>query len=251
MEDDNTTGGARTAVVWQDGPFAMVHMWIVEAGVSAQAIRAYVALAGWYENRTNGEAFPGRRAVADRLRISVDAWDRAIAELKAVGAVSVTAQYRGDGSRSTNLYTLNTRRPHQPGGVAAKMRRGGRTRATAEQESLNQMDQPPSEVGSDIEAVTSPQTLVAYFVDECKRRGTPASRAVIGHAARTIKQLFEDHFDSEQIRRGIDAMLDRGLTRPSLLPEFVMEAKITPKRRGNLNADELYELSQRLKAEGR
>jgi DNA-binding transcriptional MocR family regulator len=85
--------------------------------VPDRAIRLF-ALLTRYADR-DGRGFPGRRALAERLRCSVDSIDRALRELVDAGAVRVEERWDvvGDGGRLTNDYhrwSIATRTPAAP-----------------------------------------------------------------------------------------------------------------------------------------
>jgi hypothetical protein len=109
--------------------FAIVPEWLLdEPGVSDRAVRVYARLARYADK--NGTAFPRRRTLADQCRCSIDSIDRAVKELEAVGALTVTRRRRGPGSASdTNLYVVRRTPPAQQ-----QMRideNGGRTAAAS------------------------------------------------------------------------------------------------------------------------
>lgn len=82
--------------------------------MSDRAIRLF-ALLTRYADR-DGRGFPGRRALAERLRCSVDSIDRALRELVDAGAVRVEERWDvvGDGGRLTNDYHLLEHRNEDP-----------------------------------------------------------------------------------------------------------------------------------------
>jgi hypothetical protein len=95
--------------------FGRVPTWLLDAAVSDRAIRLF-ALLTRYADR-DGRGFPGRRALAERLRCSVDSLDRALRELVDAGAVRVEERWdvAGDGGRLTNDYYLLEHRDEDPG----------------------------------------------------------------------------------------------------------------------------------------
>jgi hypothetical protein len=86
--------------------FGRVPTWLLDAAVSDRAIRLFALLTRYADRE--GRGFPGRRALAERLRCSVDSIDRALRELVDVGAVRVEERWdvAGDGGRLTNDYHL-------------------------------------------------------------------------------------------------------------------------------------------------
>jgi hypothetical protein len=86
--------------------FGRVPTWLLESDVSDRSIRLFALLTRFADRE--GRGFPGRRALAERLRCSVDSIDRALRELVAVGAVRVEERWdaAGDGGQLTNDYYL-------------------------------------------------------------------------------------------------------------------------------------------------
>jgi hypothetical protein len=91
------------------GPFSITPEWVLDAEISDRAVRLY-GLLGRYAD-ANGSSFARRRTLAERLRCSVNSLDRAIAELKAIGALTTDERHRDDGSQSSNLVTLRMTPP--------------------------------------------------------------------------------------------------------------------------------------------
>lgn len=100
--------------------FSMVPEWLLAAEISDRALRLWAVLDRYAGS--NGDAFPSRSTLAERLRCSVDSIDRAIAELEAVGALEVERA----GTR-VNVYRLLDR-PRQ---LAARVRPTSRTGAAS------------------------------------------------------------------------------------------------------------------------
>jgi hypothetical protein len=125
-----TTQGRTTR---DTGPWALVPEWVLDADISDRAVRLY-ALLGRYADG-EGESYPGRKTLAERLRCSLNSLDRAGQELVAAGALDVTPRKRDDGSQASNLYTLRSTPPVGRGGPTdgeGGSRTGGepRTRTT-------------------------------------------------------------------------------------------------------------------------
>jgi len=89
-------------------PFATIPEWLLEADVSDRAVRLYGLLVRHADQ--DGHAFPSRKRLSDRLKCSVDSVDRAIRELREVGAVQVRHRKDEAGDRTSNDYIL------RPGG---------------------------------------------------------------------------------------------------------------------------------------
>jgi hypothetical protein len=75
--------------------------WLLDAEISDRAKVLFAIL-----DRYGDTAFPKRTTLAKRLRCSASSVDRAIEELKEIGALTVEARFNGKG-RTSNLYTLH------------------------------------------------------------------------------------------------------------------------------------------------
>lgn len=118
-------------------PFATVPEWLLYAEVSDRAVRLYAILVRHADQ--NGQARPSRRRLAELMGCSVDSIDRALGELKAVGALEVMHRRReDDGAQATNEYVLH------PGGRPAA-EGGRRTPAAPKNESYIQREVTPPE----------------------------------------------------------------------------------------------------------
>jgi hypothetical protein len=95
--------------------FGRVPTWLLDAAVSDRAIRLFALLTRYADRE--GRGFPGRRALAERLRCSVDSVDRALRELVDAGAGRIEERWAvdGDGGRLTNDYHLLEHRDEDPG----------------------------------------------------------------------------------------------------------------------------------------
>lgn len=133
--------------------FGRVPTWLLDAAVSDRAIRLFALLTRYADRE--GRGFPGRRALAERLRCSVDSVDRALRELVGAGAVRIEERWDvdGDGGRLTNDYHLLEHRDEDPGRTDAAP--PGRTDAA-----------PPSRTGaappSRMDAASPGRTDAAY-----------------------------------------------------------------------------------------
>jgi hypothetical protein len=95
-------------------------------------------------------------------------------------------------------------------------------------------------------APTGAQALVAFFVDETKRRtDSRPPRDVTGHMAQSIGTQLKAGIEGERVRAGIVRMLDRGIVQPKLLSQFIAEAELPtlPRRNGDggLTAQQIFE----------
>ena len=84
--------------------FSMIPEWVIDSGVSDKAIRLYVVLARYADNRT-GEAFPSRDTLAARMGCSAKSVDRATQELMEAGAVTKKQRHN-----SSLVYTVKMSR---------------------------------------------------------------------------------------------------------------------------------------------
>lgn len=72
----------------------------------------------YHSSRDRG-AWPKQQTIADRLRITRETANRSIQRLRAKGLVAVEEQYRADGGRRENLYTVLYDLPRAPLPVGA------------------------------------------------------------------------------------------------------------------------------------
>lgn len=87
-----------------DATFAIIPTWVLDADVSAQAIRLYCILRRYAD--ATGYSFPSRARLAERLHVKdVQTVDRALKELVGLGAVVVVPRYE-DGRQITSGYRL-------------------------------------------------------------------------------------------------------------------------------------------------
>lgn len=95
--------------------------------------------------------------------------------------------------------------------------------------------------GADFAATDTAGTLIAEYLDQCRKR--PPGQ-FLGHLGRTIKALLADTIDPDDIRAGLSILRERGLN-PSALPGAVNEAmnsgrrippptELTPRNQRNL-----------------
>lgn len=101
-----------------DFRFAMVPEWVLYADVSAQAVRLYAVLLRYANGSTSGEAYPGRRRLAEHLRVAdVKTVDRALDQLTGIGALTIAKRPSSTGFPQ-NLYTVRSI-PVPPSGISA------------------------------------------------------------------------------------------------------------------------------------
>lgn len=93
-----------------DNYFAMIPEWVLDAEVSATAIRLYCVLQR-YAN-SDGLCHPSRRTLAERCGCSTATIDRAVDELVAIRALLVAHRRTDRGDQTSNLYTVVTAPPY-------------------------------------------------------------------------------------------------------------------------------------------
>jgi len=90
----------------ETGPWAPLPKWVARAGLSDRAIRLYVELALRADSEGH-DCYPGRDRLAEEMDCHPASIDRAMQELRNVGAISVRRRGRG----MTNIYTVIQRDP--------------------------------------------------------------------------------------------------------------------------------------------
>lgn len=99
-----------------DNKFSTVPEWVIDAPISATAVRLYCVLQR-YAN-SDGVCFPSRSTLARRMHCSVRSIDRAVEELEQVKALVKTLTKSPDGDWANNTYCVITADPRR--GVATK-----------------------------------------------------------------------------------------------------------------------------------
>lgn len=94
-----------TDISVERGPFEMIPHWLIDAEVSSHAIRLYVILRRHGNDR--GVCFPGRRRLANQLKMSASTVDRARAELAEVGAICYRTRLGVDSEYTSNEYHVH------------------------------------------------------------------------------------------------------------------------------------------------
>ena len=118
-----------------DGPrFAMVPEWLLDCHIHARAFQLYAVLLAKYVNRAKGSCYPSRKTIAADMRCSKSTVDRAMTELRGVGAVTITHRKNDRDEWMSSLYKLHfmpvseSLRVSSPvERVAAPVMRGSRT----------------------------------------------------------------------------------------------------------------------------
>lgn len=213
MSDPSSTTGRMTT---DTGPFAIIPEWLLDADVSDRAIRLYAILARYADH--NGEAFPSRKKLAERLKCSVDSVDRAKEELIRVKALIVEARHGEEGGQRSNLY------------IVARLRPGGRRAAatplgTGAAHNENHVErESPSD--SQASSESRKRNLVWEALDEVFHPATPSERSNVGKTEREIRAAMKNADDAaiaDEIRRRVAAYWP-GLTKtPSALRQHWSE----------------------------
>ena len=86
--------------------FAIIPEWLLDSGVSGEAVKLYGILAR-YANDKTGLAYPKRRTLADRMGKTTRSITTYIRELESVGALISTPRYHpGTREQAGNYYTV-------------------------------------------------------------------------------------------------------------------------------------------------
>jgi len=86
--------------------FSIVPEWVIDAPISAQAVRVYAVLCR-YADKDDGTCFPSIRTLAERINVSESTIKRALKELKAIGAIKSQKRFdKATGEQTSNLYTV-------------------------------------------------------------------------------------------------------------------------------------------------
>jgi hypothetical protein len=90
-----------------EGYYAVIPEWVLDADISALAVRLYAALRRYADQRTM-HAHPSRKTLATRLKVkSIRTVDGAIDELKSIGALSTFPRFTPAGDPDSNGYRLH------------------------------------------------------------------------------------------------------------------------------------------------
>lgn len=86
--------------------FAIIPEWILDADISAGAVRLYGILNRYAGGE--GTCHPSRRTIAGRMHCHPNTIDRHLRELVELGALVITPRYDDRGDRTSNDYQLRT-----------------------------------------------------------------------------------------------------------------------------------------------
>ena len=193
--------------------FGRVPEWLLDSDVSAQAIRLFALLTRYADHR-EGTGHARRKALAERMRCSVNTLDRTIQELVEVGAVEVVPHYAADGRRMENDYSLSEfaatpphacSSPSPPAGTPLPTHGEGIARVAQEPDSesptLIPLDSPP-EGGSPKNG--KGRWPAAWEIWNAERRGKQGAVAAVTptrekHLAATLKLILRAAPDQEPL----------------------------------------------------
>ena len=86
--------------------FSIVPEWVIDAPISAQAVRIYAVLCR-YADKDDGTCFPSITTLARRIKVSNSTIKRGLRELKDIGAIKSQKRFdKATGEQTSNLYTV-------------------------------------------------------------------------------------------------------------------------------------------------
>lgn len=86
--------------------FSIVPEWVIDAPISAQAVRIYAVLCR-YADKDDGTCFPSITTLARRIKVSNSTIKRGLRELKDIGAIKSQKRFdKATGEQTSNLYTI-------------------------------------------------------------------------------------------------------------------------------------------------
>ena len=137
------------------GPFALIPEWVLDREISDRAVRLYGLLARYADK--DGESWPSRRTLSERLRCSLASVDRALDELAGAGAIDRGLRY-GEKGQTSNLYRVLRVDP------SSQVTRGVVTGdqpplITGDQQNENHVEREPM---NDLQEATAPAEVLAF-----------------------------------------------------------------------------------------
>lgn len=85
----------------EDGYYAVIPEWVLDANISAQAVRLYAVLRRYADQRTLF-AHPSRKTLAGRLHVKDEkVVDRALEDLQRISAVTIVPRWRNEAGEIT------------------------------------------------------------------------------------------------------------------------------------------------------
>jgi hypothetical protein len=89
----------------EEGYYAVIPEWVLDADITAQAVRLYAVLRRYADKQTL-ESHPSRKKLAERLRVKDEKTvDRAVSDLEKIGAVSTFARYKDEDNNISRVRT--------------------------------------------------------------------------------------------------------------------------------------------------
>jgi hypothetical protein len=174
------------------GPFAIIPVWVLDLPVSHLALRVYAVHADWADRQ--GMHHHGRKAIADRLGISVKAVDNAHHELVRHQALRIQHQRDAVGDLTTNRYLVC--RVH-PQGVAKQSSLPSEVQAATGGEAefpqtrskdLNKTPVVPTQTGDGKPPTPSASASLRAWVPEQHDTPTPEEKAALLEKIRSRKK---------------------------------------------------------------
>lgn len=190
-------------------PFAIVPEWLLDAPVSANAVRLYAVLVRYADKEHR--AHPSRRTLAKRLRVSTKTIDRTLKELVEIGAMRMEQRRDEAGDLTTNGYVVT---PGRDTGDATRGDTGDATVGTPVTHRTRAIEREPLE--RDVEAETNgngapikkhrakhkPDPIWDVFV-EIYGEPTPLNRKAWNAAAKVLRDFGAD---PEELRTFINGV---------------------------------------------
>jgi len=100
-----TEADTQPIIIKADNYFAAIPYWILELGLSSEAVHLYAVLIR-FSNWTSHQGYPSRKRLADCMKVSIKAVDRAKDELVKAGVLDYERRHN-----KSNYYTVITSKP--------------------------------------------------------------------------------------------------------------------------------------------
>lgn len=231
-----------------DVTFAIVPEWILDADISANAVRLYAVLRRYADQ--DGACYPSRATLAGRLRVSRDTVDRAARELVDVGALEVEGRRTASGDRDSNLYRLHT----LPGGGRTGAATGGRKDAATVAAPVRHRTRATElePVEREVPAPAGAGAVAAAFVDEFRAvHGQDPPRQAVARVARDARVMLtaEDRPADQVTAAALEAARSGHPNLPSALTRVLAGGGLSRRERSLRDAvDVVRELTEQGRA---
>ncbi|PZE23879.1 helix-turn-helix domain-containing protein [Curtobacterium sp. MCBD17_028] len=189
------------ADVTADAYFAIVPEWVLDSGVSGNAVKLYAILRRYADNAT-GEAHPSRRTLATRMGFSrPQSIDPIVQELVQASAVSTFERWTHAGDQDSNGYHVRTQAPHrvvrQSAPPVVRQSARGVVRETAHK---------PEPVELEPEELEGPRKRgsrlpESFAVDDVMRQWAKVNAPSVDVVAET--EIFREHWGSKAGRDAV------------------------------------------------